>query len=253
MQLDWTTFVLEILNFLVLVWILKRFLYRPILDLLDARQQKLNEAAKHAQKMCEEAEALRHQYESRLAEWQLERENSRRQLNEELALTRTREMDNLKKALAAEEEKLRARNEKLLTSREAVLVRSATGQAYEQAAAMLKRLASPQLTQTIVEIFLEDLAVLTAADQSVLRKAASSLTDDSLVAVVSAHPLDQTTRGAIRKALSSASGRDLDLGSSFSEDPSLIAGIRAIVGECQMHANLADELAFFKQQANHAK
>ena len=38
MQFDWTTFVLEVLNFLVLLWILKRFLYQPVLDVLDARQ-----------------------------------------------------------------------------------------------------------------------------------------------------------------------------------------------------------------------
>lgn len=253
MQLDWTTFLLEILNFLVLVWILKRFLYRPVLDLLAARQQKLSEAAEHAQKQCEEAETLRLQYESRLADWQRECENSRRQLNEELALTRTREMDNIKKALAAEEEKLRARNEKLLASRESVLARSAVDGAYEQAAAMLKRMASPQLTQKIVDVFLEDLAALNEADQSALRKAASSLSSDSLVAVVSAHPLDQDIQTAIRQVLSDAAGQDLSLDSAFSEDPSLIAGIRTIVGECQMHANLADELAFFKRLANHAK
>jgi F-type H+-transporting ATPase subunit b len=253
MQLDWTTFILEILNFLVLVWILKRFLYRPVLDLLTARQQKLNDAAEHAQKLRAEAEALRLQYESRLADWQRECENSRRQLHEELALTRTREMDNIKKALAAEEEKLRARNEKLLASRESVLLRSAIDKAYAQAAAMLKRMASPQLTQNIAGIFLEDLTSLNEADQSALRKAASSLSADSQVAVTSAHPLDQDLRAAIRAALSEAAGQDLTLDSAFTEDASLIAGIRTIVGECQMHANLADELAFFKRQANHAK
>jgi F-type H+-transporting ATPase subunit b len=253
MQFDWTTLVLEILNFLVLVWILKRFLYRPVLDLLAARQQKISEATEYAQKMRDEAESLRRQYESRLADWHSECENSRRQLNEELALARTREMENIKKALAGEEEKLRARNEKLLASREAVLVRSAVDQAFGQAAAMLKRLASPQLTQNIVGIFLEDLEALPAADQSALRKAASSLAADSLVEVITAHPLDQPARIAIGKALSSAAGHDLDLESAFSEDPALIAGIRAIVGECQMHANLADELVFFKRQVNHAK
>ncbi|EIC30265.1 MULTISPECIES: F0F1 ATP synthase subunit delta [Methylomicrobium] len=253
MQLDWTTFILEILNFLVLVWILKRFLYRPVLDLLAARQQTLREAAEHAQKLCEEAETLRLQYESRLADWQRECENNRRQLSEELALARTREMDNIKKALAAEEEKLHARNEKLLASRESVLARSAVDQAYGQAAAMLNRMASPQLTHNIAGIFLEDVAALNEADRSALRKAAASLSADSLAAVVSAHPLDQDLQAAIRKALSGAAGQDLNLDSAFSEDPSLIAGLRAIVGECQMHANLADELAFFKRQANHAK
>lgn len=38
MQIDWTTFVLEIVNFLALVWLLKRFLYTPVLDVLARRR-----------------------------------------------------------------------------------------------------------------------------------------------------------------------------------------------------------------------
>ena len=38
MELDWTTFALEIINFLVLVWMLKRFLYRPVLATLAERR-----------------------------------------------------------------------------------------------------------------------------------------------------------------------------------------------------------------------
>ena len=41
MQIDWTTLVLEIINFLVLVWILKRFLYRPVMEAIAARQQRV--------------------------------------------------------------------------------------------------------------------------------------------------------------------------------------------------------------------
>ena len=37
MQIDWTTLVLEIINFLVLVWILKRFLYKPVMEAIAAR------------------------------------------------------------------------------------------------------------------------------------------------------------------------------------------------------------------------
>ena len=38
MQIDATTFVLELINFAVLVWILHRFLYRPILGAIDRRR-----------------------------------------------------------------------------------------------------------------------------------------------------------------------------------------------------------------------
>ena len=37
MQLDWTTFILEIVNFLVLLWILKRFFFRPVREAIARR------------------------------------------------------------------------------------------------------------------------------------------------------------------------------------------------------------------------
>lgn len=49
MSIDWITVAAQIVNFLVLVWLLKRFLYRPILDGIDAREkeiaQRMGEAA----------------------------------------------------------------------------------------------------------------------------------------------------------------------------------------------------------------
>ena len=41
MLIDWFTVGAQILNFLILVWLLKRFLYRPILYAIDAREQRI--------------------------------------------------------------------------------------------------------------------------------------------------------------------------------------------------------------------
>ena len=44
MGFDWSTFVLEIVNFLILVYLLKRFLYQPILHAIEAREQRVTHA-----------------------------------------------------------------------------------------------------------------------------------------------------------------------------------------------------------------
>ena len=41
MSIDWITVAAQVANFLVLVWLLKRFLYRPILDGIDAREAEI--------------------------------------------------------------------------------------------------------------------------------------------------------------------------------------------------------------------
>lgn len=248
MQFDWTTFILEILNFLVLVWLLQRFLYRPVLAALDARQEHIHDETRHAEQLRSEAEALRAHYEKQMADWNREQENSRRQLDEELAQIRYAALEKLKQTLTDEEAKLRIRNQSLTTAHEAGLVREAANAAYSQAAAMLQRLASPQLTQAILDLFFQDLAALPDGEQSALRKAARQ-SGNATIEIISAHPLDATQQATLIQALSTVAGEPLP--ASFREDPTLIAGLRAVVGECQLHANLADELAFFRRETNH--
>jgi len=215
--------------------------------MLDARQQKIKDATARAEQLRDEAEELRQQYESRLLAWDREQESSHQKLEEELAQLRGTALENLKQALAAEEAKLRGRDEALIASREAALARNAAETAYVQVAAMLQRLASPQLTHNIVGIFLEDLSNLPETEQAALRKAATMLVASSTIEILSAHALNESDRAALGQALSTAAGQSLQF--NFKDDPALIAGVRAVVGECQLHANLADELAFFRNQS----
>lgn len=249
MQFDWTTFILEILNFLVLLWILQRFLYRPVLATLDARQQRIKDQIALTEQLRSDAEALRQQYASQLADWQLQQESSRRQLDDELTQMRNAAQEKLKQSLADEETKLRIRNQSLLAAREAALIKEAAGAAYAQAAAMLQRVASPQLTRKLVDVFVEDLQQLPDIERVMLRKAAEMLHKTSGVEVVSAHPLIDEERTKLTASLSITTGKALSM--MFKEDANLIAGLRVTVGECQLHVNLADELAFFKRQAQH--
>ncbi len=69
MSIDWITVVAQIANFLVLVWLLKRFLYRPILDGIDAREAEIAKrmgAAEEAQKKADAAAAQYNQQQEQL-------------------------------------------------------------------------------------------------------------------------------------------------------------------------------------------
>ena len=41
MQIDWLTVAAQIVNFLVLVWLLQRFLYRPITEAMARREERI--------------------------------------------------------------------------------------------------------------------------------------------------------------------------------------------------------------------
>jgi F-type H+-transporting ATPase subunit b len=67
MSIDWITVAAQILNFLVLVWLLKRFLYRPILDGIDAREAEIAARMGEAAQVRETAEATEATYKAEVA------------------------------------------------------------------------------------------------------------------------------------------------------------------------------------------
>ncbi len=68
MQIDWLTVSAQLLNFLVLVWLLQRFLYRPVLDAMDKREariaSRLAEADRREAQARDEARAWREKTEA---------------------------------------------------------------------------------------------------------------------------------------------------------------------------------------------
>jgi F-type H+-transporting ATPase subunit b len=66
MSIDWVTVAAQIANFLVLVWLLKRFLYRPILNGIDAREAEIADRMSQASHLSESAKAEANKYRDQL-------------------------------------------------------------------------------------------------------------------------------------------------------------------------------------------
>ncbi len=49
MNINWFTVIAQVINFLILVWLLKRFLYKPILKAVDEREKKIATQLKDAE------------------------------------------------------------------------------------------------------------------------------------------------------------------------------------------------------------
>lgn len=104
MQIDWWTLALQAVNFLVLVWLLSRFLYRPVRQVIEKRQALSEEAAQAAQRKADEAEAARQRHE----EAQKELEAQRRNLVETVHKDMQQERERILEAARTEAEEIRA-------------------------------------------------------------------------------------------------------------------------------------------------
>ena len=246
MQLDWSTLVLEIVNFLVLVWLLQRFLYKPILKVVAARQAAIDEASRHTREMESKAHELQSDYEARLRNWEQERAKAREALMEELRSERERALAALRETLEQEQRKAGVLDERRRMEEAARNERQAMEQALAFVRRLLAGLSGPDLESKLVQLGIDELQRLPESRNSALREALGASTEPPTV--YSAYPLPP----AQREALSQALRRVLDSAREcrFREDPDLLAGVRITVGPWVLQANLGEELSLFDAAAS---
>jgi len=247
-ELDWTTFLLEIINFLILVWILKRFLYRPVLDVIAKRRAGIEKDMAEARRMAAEADEVRQRSEREFAQWELDKEAAKARLREELAAEHVRLVDELEASVAEARERRRVLDER----HQHDLMRSIEEQGIAQGATfsarLLARVASPELEARLFTLMLEDLRILGTADKEALAGVVSSA--DLNIKVQSAFALDAGRRAELAHELSELLGKALPL--EYRENAELLAGLQLSIGPWMLHANLRDELKFFSGALRHA-
>src|ERR1039458_5722970 len=73
MLIDWFTVGAQAINFIILVWLLKRFLYKPILDAVDAREKRVATELADADAKKAEAKKERDEFQHKNAEFDQQR------------------------------------------------------------------------------------------------------------------------------------------------------------------------------------
>lgn len=248
MEFDWTTFTLEIINFLILVWILKRFLYRPVLDVIARRRAGIEKALADAKRIETEATEIKRQHERHLAEWGEEKEAAQADLLEELASERERRMAALDTEITEERQRRRVLDERQQRDFEHTAEEKAIAQGAAFSARLLERVATPELEGRLYTLLLEDLRNLRAEDKRAVAEAAA--TPGLQLRVQSAFKLDESKRAELARVLAEATGKTLP--AEYRENPELVAGFQVNVGPWILHANLRDELRFFSGALRHA-
>jgi len=252
MQISWWTFALQVVNFLVLVWLLRRFLYKPVRDILEKRKQLSAQAFAEADKTKKEAEAARHHYEEARAG---------------LAQERQAMLDAAHRSIEAERSKLL--NEARYDAEK--LVKSAHESIAEERAKTLKGLEADvaNLAVKLAGKLLDELggsiasgvfldrteAALKNLPEAERRRLEHDLSaNGARVAVVTPAPLNAHERKAWKTRLESSIGRSLEV--AFDVDPKLLGGAAVHFPHTVVSFAWADQLNDAKQallSGNHEK
>lgn len=248
MQLDWTTFLLQIVNFVVLVWLLKRFLYRPVMDVIARRRDGIEKALADARAAEAHAESLRQDYERKLAEQDRAHASEMARLTDEVAAERARRMAKLDAEIATERERHAALAEKQAAEAGQKAGDAARESALKFLSQLLARLSGPDLDRRLVDMFIEDLAALPPDQLAALREAATAPGVALQLAIP--RPLDTADQARLHQALNAMLDRQLPL--TVTLDASLQGGLRIGIGPWLLAADLADEMSFFRSGAHRA-
>ena len=246
MQLSWTTFVLEIINFLVLVWILKRFLYKPILNIIAQRQSGIEQSLTQAAEQSEAAQQLQQQYENRLADWEQQKQQKQNALNAELEAERLRLLNEVQVELDQEREKSRITEQRLREDTQRRLEQVALENATYFTTQLLTKLAGPELETRIIDVLLDQVNELPEHRIASLR--ASCANNIPEVVVSSAYRVNESKQQQLQECINTLASCKMPI--RYEQDNDLIAGIRLTIDAWVLQANIAGELKGFAEFAD---
>ena len=239
MLIDWFTVGAQALNFLILVWLLKRFLYKPILDAIDAREKRI--AAELADAAAKEAEATkeRDEFQHKNAEFDHQRAALLSKATDEANAERRRLLDHARQAADA----LSAKRQEALRNDahhlNQAIVRRTQQEVFAIARKTLADLATTSLEERLGEVFTRRLREMDGKAKEGLARALKTASGPALVR--SAFDLPPKERATIQSALNETFSADIHL--RFETAPDIVSGIEFTTNGHKVAWSIAGYLA----------
>lgn len=191
MHIDWFVFFCQIVNLLLLLFLLKKFLYGRIIGAMDAREARIASTFADAEKSREAARESAERYEKRLRDLDAHVDAAMNRARDDAEAHRKELMDKARE----EVDLLQARwVETLKSERDAFLAdlrRLAGTQIYSITRRVLRDLADVELEQRIVEILMERIQTMDEEERGKFRAA---LAEGGTITVQSAFDIPDVER-----------------------------------------------------------
>jgi len=239
MLIDWFTVGAQALNFLILVWLMKRFLYKPILNAIDAREKRIAKELADADAKKAEAKKERDEFQHKNEEFDQQRVALLTKATDEAKAERQRLLDEAHKAADA----LSAKRQESLTNDARNLNQAITRRTQDEVFAIARKaltdLATTSLEERMGEVFTRRLRELNGESKHSFAEALKTASEPALVRSAFDLPADQ--RAAIQNALNETFSADIRL--RFETAPDLVSGIEFTTNGQKVAWSIADYLA----------
>ena len=239
MPIDWFTVVAQVINFLILVWLLKRFLYKPILHAIDEREKGIAAQLADAEAKKAESQKERDDFQHKNEAFDEQRAALLKKATDDATAERQRLLEEARK----DADSLRAKREEVLRTEQHNISRDIARWTQNEVFAITRKtladLAQASLEQRMGEVFVDRLRTLNGTAKEQLAAALASSTRSARMR--SAFDLPPEQHATIQTAINETFSADIHV--QFETAPELVSGIELSVNGLKVAWSIADYLA----------
>lgn len=238
MEINWFTVIAQIVNFLILVWLLKRFLYKPVLKAIDERKKKIEARLEEAAMRKAEAKKDQDLFRQKNEDFDKERTVKMNLAQEDVNSEKERlfeEVRNESNALRSKfENSFKQRKQELIDT----LKRKTKDEVFAIVAKTLSDLANTKLEDQVIHVFIKKIGNLDEVEKS---KFIHALNDKhNPVAIKSVFDLSASSRQKLEKAIGQFAEKQVDF--NYKLEAELLSGIEIETASYQMSWNIESYL-----------
>jgi F-type H+-transporting ATPase subunit b len=238
MLIDWFTVAAQALNFLILVWLLKRFLYKPILNAIDEREKRVAAELADADARKAEAHRERDEFQHKNEEFDRQRVALLTKATDEAKAERQRLLEEARKAADG----LCARRGETLRNDARNLNQAISRRTRQEVFAIARKtlgdLAETSLEERMVDVFVRRLHTFNGDGKATLVKAHQA--SPGAVIVRTTFDLPPAQRASVQSAINETLGAETQV--QFEAAPDLISGIELTASGQKLAWSIADYL-----------
>lgn len=230
------TFLFEILNFVVLAFVLHRLLYRPLRAAIDERKAANEKAKTDAEAARKEADASKHELASKLADIDRERTDVLRKAAEQAEAEKTRRLAEVDATAKGTREQAKHDAEQLRHDTLTAVEAEVGTMAVDLAQRLLAQACDAKLNDQLAQRLAETIRNVTSDEREQVRRDTGS----GGAVVESATALDGAAAKTLTGAVHELLGRDCEM--KFEVKPALVGGAIARIGGHVWDATIAAQL-----------
>lgn len=243
MLIDWFTIFAQALNFLILVWLMKRFLYKPILHAIDAREKRISAELADADTKKADAKKESDEFKRKNEEFDRDRAALFSKVTAEAQAEHERLFDEARKAATA----LSLKRHETLRNEEHTLHQAISRRVQQEVFAIARKaltdLSGTSLEERMSDVFIRRLQEMSNEVKGSIVEAQKKSYDPVLVRSAFDMPAEQRTR--IQNALNKLFSTETQV--RFEITPDLISGIELTTNGQKVAWSIADYLASMKK------